>query len=178
MVLNQWESGASFSLATRGSEFYSESLVRSGVTLSNRCSKCGRDEGVQGVLTLFCSGAAQVCHVLRAEELREQLEVEEEDGDRQEEEVEVESGEASQGECAMDGVRSELELWNVKCETITTVEQMRNACRLSACTPRNRRGQRRHRCSALWSACWCTRRSSFTCDAVVLIHFVLIALIP
>ena len=34
-------------------------------------------------------------------ELREQLEVEEEDGDRQEEEVEVESGEANQGECAM-----------------------------------------------------------------------------
>ena len=60
-------------------------------------------EGVQGVLTLFCSGAAQVvCHALRVEELREQLEVEEEDGDRQEEEEEVESGEASQGECAMD----------------------------------------------------------------------------
>ena len=38
-----------------------------------------RGEGVQGVLTLFCSGAAQ---------LKEQLEVEEEDGDRQEEEVE------------------------------------------------------------------------------------------
>ena len=36
---------------------------------------------------------AQVCHVLRVEELREQLEVEEEDGDRQEEEEEVESGE-------------------------------------------------------------------------------------
>ena len=53
-----------------------------------------RGEGVQGVLTLFCSGAAQVvCHALRVEELREQLEVEEEDGDRQEEEVEVESGE-------------------------------------------------------------------------------------
>ena len=48
-----------------------------------------RDEGVHGVLTLFCSGAAQVvCHALRVEELREQLEVEEEDGDRQEEEVE------------------------------------------------------------------------------------------
>ena len=63
---------------------------------------CGRGEGVQGLLTLFCSGAAQVvCHVLRVEELSEQLEVEEEDGDRQEEEVEVESGEASQGECAM-----------------------------------------------------------------------------
>ena len=41
-------------------------------------------EDVQGVLTLFCSGAAQVvCHDLRVE-LREQLEVEEEDGDRQE----------------------------------------------------------------------------------------------
>ena len=58
-------------------------------------SVCGRNEDVQGVLTLFCSGAAQVCHVLRVVELREQLEVEEGDGDRQEEEVEVESGEAS-----------------------------------------------------------------------------------
>ena len=46
-------------------------------------------EDVQGVLTLFCSGAAQVvCHALRVVELSEQLEVEEEDGDRQEEEVE------------------------------------------------------------------------------------------
>ena len=51
---------------------------------------CVRDEGVQGVLTLFCSGAAQVCHDDRVVELKEQLEVEEEDGDRQEEEVEVE----------------------------------------------------------------------------------------
>ena len=60
-----------------------------------------RGEGVQGVLTLFCSGAAQVCHDDRVVELKEQLEVEEEDGDRQEEEkVEVESGEASQ---TMDG---------------------------------------------------------------------------
>ena len=47
-------------------------------------SKCGRDEGVQGVLTLFGRGKAQVCHDLRVEELREQLEV----GDRQEEKVE------------------------------------------------------------------------------------------
>ena len=55
----------------------------------------GGGEGVQGVLTLFCSGAAQVvCHALRAVELREQLEVEEEDGDRQEEEVE-EKGEVA-----------------------------------------------------------------------------------
>ena len=70
-------------------------------------------EDVQGVLTLFCSGAAQVvCHALRVEELSEQLEVEEKDGDRQEEEEEVESGEASQGECAMlmtmDGVMKVL----------------------------------------------------------------------
>ena len=54
---------------------------------------CEEVEDVQGVLTLFCSGAAQVCHALRVEERREQLEVEEEDGDRQEEEEEVESGE-------------------------------------------------------------------------------------
>ena len=40
-----------------------------------------RGEGVQGVLTLFCSGAAQVvCHALRVEELSGQLDVEEEDG--------------------------------------------------------------------------------------------------
>ena len=55
---------------------------------------CERGEGVQGVLTLFCSGSAKVvCHALRVEELNGQLEVEEEDGDRQEEEIEVESGE-------------------------------------------------------------------------------------
>ena len=47
------------------------------------------------------AGAAQVCHDDRVVELKEQLEVEEEDGDRQEEKEEVESGEASQGECAM-----------------------------------------------------------------------------
>ena len=50
-------------------------------------------EDVLSVLTLVRHGAAQVCHVLRVEELREQLEVEEENGDRQEEEEEVESGE-------------------------------------------------------------------------------------
>ena len=41
---------------------------------------CGRGEGVQGVLILFGRGKAQVCHDLRVVELREQLEVEEEDG--------------------------------------------------------------------------------------------------
>ena len=42
-----------------------------------------------------------VCHALRVVELREQLEVEEEDCDRQEEEEEVENGEANQRGCAM-----------------------------------------------------------------------------
>ena len=54
---------------------------------------CRRVEDVISVLTLVRGGAAQVCHVLRVEELREQLEVEEEEGDRQDEEEEVESGE-------------------------------------------------------------------------------------
>ena len=49
-----------------------------------------RGEGVQGVLILLCSGAAQVCHDNRIKEFKEQLEVEEEDGDRQEEKEEVE----------------------------------------------------------------------------------------
>ena len=57
--------------------------------------KCWRVEDVISVLTLVRRGAAQVCHVLRVEELREQLEVEEEEEeeDGQEEEEEVESGE-------------------------------------------------------------------------------------
>ena len=51
---------------------------------------CWRVDSVISVVTHVCSGAAQVCHVHRVEELREQLEVE--DGDRQEKEEE-ESGE-------------------------------------------------------------------------------------
>ena len=50
---------------------------------------CGGVEDVVSVLTLVLRGAAQVCHVLRVEELREQLEVEEEEAgkeDGQEEE--------------------------------------------------------------------------------------------
>ena len=56
--------------------------------LTSASANCVRGEGVQGVVTLFSSGAAQVCHDDRVVELKEQLEVEEEDGDRQEEEVE------------------------------------------------------------------------------------------
>ena len=49
-----------------------------------------RDEGVQGVLTLFCSGVAQNCHDDRVVELKEQLGIEEEDGEGQEEKVKEE----------------------------------------------------------------------------------------
>ena len=47
----------------------------------------------------FCSGAAQVCLDVRVVELKEQLEVEEEDGDRQEEEEKVEKETAFQKTC-------------------------------------------------------------------------------
>ena len=53
-------------------------------------------EDVVSVLTLIRREVAQVCHFLRVEELREQLEVEEEEEGKengQEEEEEVESGE-------------------------------------------------------------------------------------
>ena len=82
---------------------------------------CERGEGVQGVLTLFCSGAAQdVCNATRVE-LREQLEVEEEDGDRQEEEVQEKGEVESRRTHNEDGhgwryeMRSELEPKGVRC---------------------------------------------------------------
>ena len=61
--------------------FFHTSQNLSGHSLSQArgLSQCERGEGVQGVLTLFCSGAAQVCHDDRVVELKEQLEVEEED---------------------------------------------------------------------------------------------------
>ena len=75
---------------------------------------CGGVEDVVSVLTLVRRGAAQVCRVLRVEELREQLEVEEED---------VESGEVESRRvrhvedhgwrCEM---RSELEPCGVRCD--------------------------------------------------------------
>ena len=52
-----------------------------------RCSSCVRVEGVQGVLTLFCGGVAQTVHDARVVEFKEQLVVEELDGERQEEQV-------------------------------------------------------------------------------------------
>ena len=47
-------------------------------------AKCVRGEGVQGVLTLICGGVAQTCHDDRVVELKEQLGVEEVDGEGQE----------------------------------------------------------------------------------------------
>ena len=49
-----------------------------------------RVEGVHGVLTLFCSGVAQTCLDDRVVELKEQLGIEEEDGEGQEEKVKEE----------------------------------------------------------------------------------------
>ena len=54
------------------------------------CKRCVRGEGVQGVLTLFCGGVAQTCHDDRVVELKEQLVVEEVDGERQEGKVKEE----------------------------------------------------------------------------------------
>ena len=51
---------------------------------------CVRGEGVQGVLTLICGGAAQTCHDDRVVELKEQLVVEEVDGEGQEGKVKEE----------------------------------------------------------------------------------------
>ena len=46
--------------------------------------------GVQGALTLFCGGVAQTCHDDRVVELKEQLVVEEVDGEGQERKVKEE----------------------------------------------------------------------------------------
>ena len=59
---------------------------------------------VVGVLTLSVGGVAQTCHDDRVVELREQLGVEEVDGEGQEGTVGSRKGEASQRGCAMDGM--------------------------------------------------------------------------
>ena len=43
--------------------------------------RCVRGEGVQGVLTLICGGVARTCHDDRVVELKEQLGIEEVDGE-------------------------------------------------------------------------------------------------
>ena len=54
------------------------------------CGICEGVGGVQGALTLFCSGVAQTCHDDRVVELKEQLVVEEVGGERQEGKVKEE----------------------------------------------------------------------------------------
>ena len=58
--------------------------------LGTLCNLCGRGELGQGVLTLFCGGEAQTCHDDRVVELKEQLGIEEEDGEGQEGQVKEE----------------------------------------------------------------------------------------
>ena len=53
-------------------------------------TNCVRGEGVQVVLTLICGGEAQTCHDDRVVELKEQLGVEEVDGEGQEGKVKEE----------------------------------------------------------------------------------------
>ena len=100
-----------------------------------------RSEGVQGVLTLFCSGAAQVCRDDRVVELKEQLEVEEEDrgqtGGR---------GRSSKGETSQRGAPMNMTVDDCECAQNLSHESVRchhklwnkDACSLSACTPRVR----------------------------------------
>ena len=53
-------------------------------------SSCVKGEGVQDILTLFCGGAAQTYHDDRVVELKEQLGIEEVDGEGQERQVKEE----------------------------------------------------------------------------------------
>ena len=64
--------------------------VRQEHVVLSLCVHCEGVEGVQGALTLFCGGVAQTCHDDRVVELKEQLVVEEVDGERQEGKVKEE----------------------------------------------------------------------------------------
>ena len=77
--MHQVEAFVVQSLATR--------LASDTIRMSPFCEGVG---GVQGALTLFCGGVAQTCHDDRVVELKEQLVVEEVDGERQEGKVKEE----------------------------------------------------------------------------------------
>ena len=81
-------------------------------------SMCVRGEGVQGVLTLICSGAAQTCHDDLVVELKEQLGAEEEDGvragkKRKEERRGVETRHGWYGDDNV--IAQKLSQWSVRC---------------------------------------------------------------
>ena len=126
---------------------------------------CVRSEGVQGVLTLIWGGVAQTSHDDRVVELKEQLGIEEKDGEGQEgpkrKKGEIESKRTRHGWHGDDNVIAQ-NLSHEVCGVIIKCGTVRSMCRLNArCAPRNRRSQRRHWCTwcALWTAC-CACRSS------------------
>ena len=86
-----------------------------------------RGEGVQGVLTLICGGVAQTCHDDRVVELKEQLGIEEEDGEGQEGPVKEEGRDRVKEKNAMSMTVDDYEwtqnLSHEVCGVITTVEQ-------------------------------------------------------
>ena len=76
------------------------SLGSSPNPIDTHCEGVG---GVQGALTLFCGGVAQAFHDNRVVELKEQLVVEEVDGEGQEGKVKEEGrGRIKENECTMD----------------------------------------------------------------------------
>ena len=70
--------------------FYRRDAPTASRVAESTLSTCERVGGVQGVLTLFCGGVAQTCHDDRVVELKEQLVVEEMDGEGQEGKVKEE----------------------------------------------------------------------------------------
>ena len=95
-----------------------------------------RSEGVQGVLTLICGGVAQAFHDDRVVELKEQLGIEEEDGEGQEGQVKEKRERSSQRERAMGMTVDDYEwtqnLSHEVCGVIIKCGTVRSMCELSA----------------------------------------------
>ena len=90
----------------------------------------------RGDLTLFCGGVAQTCHDDRVVELKEQLGVEEEDGDGQEGPSKGRRERSSQRERAMSMTVDDYEwtqnLSHEVCGVIIKCGTVRAMCRLNA----------------------------------------------
>ena len=92
-----------------------------------------RSEGVQGVLTLFCGGVAQTCHDDRVVELKEQLGIEEEDGEGQEEKVKEEGRDRVNAmSMTVDDYEWTQNLSHEVCGVIIKCGTVRAMCRLNA----------------------------------------------
>ena len=104
---------------------------------------CVKGEGVQGVLTLFCSGAAQVCHddrVVGAQGTarggkgrRWQTR-----GRGRNRKWRSESRRVRHVENHADGSVNALKTWAMRCVVSSRAVEQRCVCSLSACTPRVR----------------------------------------